>query len=57
MACLNNLVQGHMFDEGMLAQIAHELDRKERALMLSEGAHGGRAPSRGVSAHASATPR
>ena len=37
--CLNNLVQGHMFDEGMLAQIAHELDRKERALMLSEGAH------------------
>ena len=37
--CLNNLVQGHMFDEGMLAQIAHELDRKERELMLSEGAH------------------
>ena len=35
--CLNNLLQGPYFNAGALADIAHELDRKEQALMMSEG--------------------
>ena len=35
--CLNNLLQGPYFNAGALADIAHELDRKEKALMMSEG--------------------
>eukprot|EP00941_MAST-03F_sp_MAST-3F-sp1_P005106 g5106.t1 len=35
--CLNNLVQGPLFDLDSLAGIAHELDEKERILMLSQG--------------------
>ena len=35
--CLNNLLQGPYWTEVGLAEIAHELDAQERALMLSEG--------------------
>ncbi len=35
--CLNNLLQGPYFTEGELAEIAHELDSRERALMFSAG--------------------
>ena len=35
--CLNNLLQGPYFDAGALADIALELDRKEMALMMSQG--------------------
>ena len=35
--CLNNLLQGPYFNAGALADIAHELDRKEKALMMTEG--------------------
>ena len=35
--CLNNLLQGPYFNAGALADIAHELDGKEKALMMAEG--------------------
>lgn len=35
--CLNNLLQGPYFDDFDLAEIAHQLDARERELMLSEG--------------------
>ena len=31
--CLNNLVQGNLFDAGILASIANDLDKEERLLM------------------------
>ena len=36
--CLNNLLQGPYFTEFDLAEIAQELDARERELMLAEGA-------------------
>ena len=35
--CLNNLLQGAYFTEIDLAEIAQDLDRKEKALMLEAG--------------------
>ena len=35
--CLNNLLQASIFTEFDLAEIAHELDARERDLMLAEG--------------------
>ena len=35
--CLNNLLQGPYYNAGTLADLAHELDRKETALMMTEG--------------------
>jgi len=35
--CLNNLLQGPYYNAGTLADLALELDRQERALMMSEG--------------------
>ena len=35
--CLNNLLQGQYFTESELAEIAHELDMRERELMFSAG--------------------
>ena len=35
--CLNNLLQGPYFNAGALAEIALELDSKEKALMMTEG--------------------
>ena len=35
--CLNNLLQGPYFTEVALADVAQELDRRERELMLTEG--------------------
>ena len=35
--CLNNLLQGPYTNAGALAEIAHELDAQERALMMSAG--------------------
>ncbi|CAN0169586.1 unnamed protein product, partial [Phaeothamnion confervicola] len=36
--CLNNLVQSNVFNAPDLAELAHELDAKERQMMLSQGA-------------------
>ena len=35
--CLNNLLQGPYYNAGALADLALELDRQERALMMTEG--------------------
>ena len=35
--CLNNLLQGPYTTAGALAEVAHELDAQERALMMSAG--------------------
>ena len=35
--CINNLVQGARYTAGDLAEIAHELDEREREHMLAEG--------------------